>query len=203
MQNRLLDILDTKIMFIGLTIFPMANMWSFWGIPSIELNTMACSLLGVLYDAVTEAKLIFVFVLYQADLIGFSINDWESFDYVVIVAETKLFPIRWVVGEEGGGEFLGDVPVAEGLIKEFIARFLCWSALTAVVFNLDVLGVNDFDDVEVMFLCICCGLGVFVELGILNLNLLEGIILGETPAVFLLIVSIDYKWLGVRVMQYD
>lgn len=151
----------------------------------------------------TEAKLTFVFVLYEADLIGFSINDWESFDCVMIVAETELFSIRWVVGEVGGGEFLGGVPVAERLISEFIARFLCWSALIVVVLNLDVLGVNDFDDVEGLIMCTGCGLSVFIDLGILSLNLLEGIILGETPAVFLLIMSIDYKWLGVRVMQYD
>lgn len=40
-QKRLLDILDMKIIFIGLTIFPIASTYSFCGIPSIESNTNA------------------------------------------------------------------------------------------------------------------------------------------------------------------
>jgi hypothetical protein len=65
----LLDILDTKIMFIGLTIFPIASTYSFCGIPSMELNTIACCLFGVLFMAVTDAKFVLVFVLILVDLI--------------------------------------------------------------------------------------------------------------------------------------
>lgn len=61
------------MMLIGLTIFPMAVMYSICGIPSIELNTIACSLLGVFSVAATEAKFMLVFVCVGMGLIACAI----------------------------------------------------------------------------------------------------------------------------------
>ena len=41
-QKRLFEMRETKAIFLGDIIFPMAIMYSLWGIPSIELNTSAC-----------------------------------------------------------------------------------------------------------------------------------------------------------------
>lgn len=69
MRKRLLDFFDTKIIFIGLTIFPIASTYSFWRIPSIEINTIAFSLFRVLSVAVIVAKLMLIYVSITVDLI--------------------------------------------------------------------------------------------------------------------------------------
>lgn len=56
MQNLLFEILDINDMFLGWTIWPTAITYSFCGIPSIELNTIACSRLGVISLAAILAK---------------------------------------------------------------------------------------------------------------------------------------------------
>lgn len=58
MQNRLLEILDTNVMFLGETIFPIANTYSFCGMPSMELKTIAWSFDGVLSFAVIVANVV-------------------------------------------------------------------------------------------------------------------------------------------------
>jgi len=58
MQNRLLEILDTNVIFLGETILPTANTYSFCGMPSMELKTIAWSLDGVLSFAVIVANVI-------------------------------------------------------------------------------------------------------------------------------------------------
>jgi len=58
MQNRLLEILDTKVIFLGETIFPTANTYYFCGMPSMELKTIAWSLDGILSFAVIVANVI-------------------------------------------------------------------------------------------------------------------------------------------------
>lgn len=62
MQKRLLVIRETNVMLIGLTILPMAIMYSICGIPSTELNTIACSLHGMFFVAVAVAKFMCIFV---------------------------------------------------------------------------------------------------------------------------------------------
>jgi len=57
MQNWLLEILDTNMIFLGKTILPTANT-SFCGMPSIELKTIAWSLDGVLSFAAIAANVI-------------------------------------------------------------------------------------------------------------------------------------------------
>jgi len=54
MQKRLFEILEMNVMFFGDTIFPTAKIYSFCGIPSIELNTKACSRLGVFSMATAD-----------------------------------------------------------------------------------------------------------------------------------------------------
>jgi len=46
---------ETKTIFLGDIIFPMTIMYSLRSIPSIELNTSACSRLGELSLTVAEA----------------------------------------------------------------------------------------------------------------------------------------------------
>lgn len=58
MRNQLLEILDTNVIFLGETIFPTANTYSFCGMPSIELKTIVWSLDGVLSFAVIVANVI-------------------------------------------------------------------------------------------------------------------------------------------------
>jgi hypothetical protein len=50
-------------MFLGDTILPMAMMYSFYGIPSIELSTNACSLDGGFSFAVIATK-VKIFLLF-------------------------------------------------------------------------------------------------------------------------------------------
>jgi hypothetical protein len=52
----LFEILEPNSIFLGDTILPMAMMYSFCGIPSIELSTNACSLDGGFSFAVIAAK---------------------------------------------------------------------------------------------------------------------------------------------------
>lgn len=76
MQKRLFEILEQKIMFLGDTILPMAIMYYFCGMPSIELSTNACSLDGGFSFAVIAAKvktfLLFLFVVY---CVGFNLEE--------------------------------------------------------------------------------------------------------------------------------
>lgn len=74
-QKRWFEMRDTNIMLVGFTILPMAIIYSIWGIPSIELNTIACSLLGVFSVAVALAKFMLVFVLVEDGLIDCLIID--------------------------------------------------------------------------------------------------------------------------------
>jgi len=55
-QKRLFEILEPKSMFLGDTILLMAIMYSFCGMPSIELSTNVCSVDGGFSFAVIAAK---------------------------------------------------------------------------------------------------------------------------------------------------
>lgn len=50
-------------MFFGRTILPIARIYSIWGTPSIELNTIACSLLRIFSIALAVTKLLSLSVL--------------------------------------------------------------------------------------------------------------------------------------------
>lgn len=60
-QNLLFDILDTKSILLGDIISPTAMTYSFWVIPSMELNTIAWSLRGVFSCVTIDAKFNFGF----------------------------------------------------------------------------------------------------------------------------------------------
>lgn len=68
-QKRLFEILEMNIMFFGETILPIAKMYSFCGIPSIELKTKACSRLGVFSIATADAKFILLCVVFDDEFI--------------------------------------------------------------------------------------------------------------------------------------
>jgi hypothetical protein len=92
LQKWLFDIRETNLMFFGRTILSIARIYLIWGTLSIELNTIACSLLGVFSMAAAVAKFLLLSVLlFDVVLMVWVIRACESEEISSLVSDAIVF----------------------------------------------------------------------------------------------------------------